>query len=106
METTILEEIIIDLADNYRDDEDVLRSLLEDTINDALFLSNRIKKQNREMQLSILKSNIKKAVKTIYLQRGSEDSSSTSQNGISNTYSNAIDIMKKDIISQNKRILY
>lgn len=101
----ILGQIISDLSDNYRNDEQVLQDLLEDVISDALHCSNRHFKTDKADQLEILKSNIKKAVKTIYLQRGAEDVKSNSIAGESNTYDNAIETMKKDIISQNKRVM-
>ena len=103
MRDTILAEIIADLGENYSvSDSTVLASLLDDCIVDALNLSNRTNTNNN---LSLLKSNIKKAVKTIYLQRGVEDVYSNSQSGLSNTYSKAIDDMLQDIIKQNKRVL-
>lgn len=105
MTNNLLEEIIADLSENYYGDEEVLKSLLDDVINDALFMSNRQYKSDKENQLNILKSNIKKAVKAIYLQRGAEDTSSNSANGQSSTYSDVIENMEKDIIRQNKRIM-
>lgn len=105
MKEKILEEIKQDLADNYRNDEEVLKVLLEDVINDALFSSNRIFNSDKEKQIEVLKSNIKKAVKNIYLRRGTEDVKSSSQSGESNNYSSAIEEMTLDIIKQNKRIL-
>lgn len=101
----ILNEIIEDLADNYREDKNVLTSLLDDVIDDALSMSNRKFKSDKDNQLLILKSNIKKAVKTIYLQRGTEDTSSSSQSGMSNTYDKAMETMLNDIIRQNKRVM-
>lgn len=105
MKEKILEEIKQDLADNYRNDEEVLKVLLEDVINDALFSSNRRFNLDKDEQLKVLKSNIKKAVKTIYLRRGTEDVKSSSQSGESNNYASAIEEMASDIIKQNKRIL-
>lgn len=104
MQTTILEEIKADLDALYRDDEAVLNSLLEDVIRDALFISNRQHKLDRDSQLEILKSNIKKAVKSIYLMRGSEDVKTLGQGGISSSYVNAIEVMEQDILRQNKRL--
>lgn len=104
MQNTILEEIKADLDALYRDDEEVLNSLLEDVIRDALFISNRQHKKDSDNQLEILKSNIKKAVKSIYLQRGSEDVKSLGQSGISSSYVNAIEVMEQDILRQNKRL--
>lgn len=105
MKEKILNEIIKDLADNYRNDKDVLETLLDDVIVDALSMSNRKFKIDKEEQLTILKSNIKKAVKSIYLQRGAEDVSSSSDNGSSNTYEKVMETMQNDIIRQHKRIL-
>ena len=105
MKTKILNEIIKDLADNYRKDGDVLNDLLDDVIVDALSMSNRKYKSDIDNQLLILKSNIKKAVKTIYLQRGAEDVSSKSESGQSNTYDSSMETMQKDILRQSKRIM-
>lgn len=102
----LLNSIKADLDSNYRND-DVIDVLFEEVLNDALFISNRTKlyETNPEEQLTLLSSNIRKCVKAIYLQRGSEDVAANSLNGISNTYDNAIDTMKKDIIKQGKRRL-
>lgn len=106
MITTIQNEIIAELGDMYdTNDSTVLHDILEDVITDALYVSNRQYKSNKDDQLTILKSNIKKAAKTIYLQRGSEDVTSETQSGISKTYDIAMETMKQDIIRQNKRLL-
>ena len=55
MKEKMLEEIIKDLADNYRNDEEVLKVLLEDVINDALFSSNRRFNLDKDEQLKVLK---------------------------------------------------
>lgn len=102
----ILEEIKKDLSDNYYDNDDtVLKNLLEDVIADALSISNRKFKSDKVNQIEILSSNIKKAVKTIYIQRGTEDVKSSGEAGESKTYADSIEIMEKDIIRQNKRIM-
>ena len=106
MENTIKNEIIAELGDLYNTgDSQVLGNILDDTITDALFVSNRQHKTNKDAQLTILKSNIKKAVKSIYLQRGTEDVSQETQSGINKTYEVAIETMKRDIIRENKRLL-
>lgn len=106
MITSIQNEIIAELGEMYDTaDNVVLRGILEDVITDALYVSNRQYKSDKEKQLTILKSNIKKATKTIYLQRGTEDSTSETQNGISKTYDIAMETMRQDIIRQNKRLL-
>lgn len=104
MRNSILNEIKEDLSDNYRNDDNVLSAILDDVITDALMISNRGHKLDVDNQLSILKSNIKKAVKTIYLQRGTEDVKSNGQNGLSNAYVSAVEEMGKDILRQNKRL--
>ena len=103
MRDDIFNEIVLELGENYvSDDENVIKSILNDVINDALFISNR--RVESQTNLSILKSDIKKAVKTIYLQRGTDDVSNISTAGTSSTFVNAIEVMKNDIIRENKRI--
>lgn len=110
-EAELLTQITADLSVNYESrDYTVLSQILEDVIEDALIMSNRdakarVSTQAKEAQLTILSSNIKKATKTIYLQRGIEDVKSNSQNGLSNSYDEAMDTMLRDIIRQNKRLL-
>lgn len=105
----LLSSIVADLGANYRDDSDVLGALLDDVINDALIISNRdrlVKTQvDEEKQIKFLSSNIRKCVKSIYLQRGAEDVSSQSISGLSSTYDKSIITMKDDIIKSGKRIL-
>lgn len=103
----LLESIKTDLNANYRNDDEVLNDLFEEVLNDALFISNRKKlyETSEEEQITILASNIRKCVKTIYLQRGSEDVTSQTLSGISNIYDDSIERMKADIIKQGKRRL-
>ena len=107
----LLQQIMADLGDNFTEqDTVVLGDILEDVIEDALLMSNRDAKANASdeamaTQLKILSSNIKRAVKTIYLQRGVEDVNSNSQSGLSNTYDVAMERMLADILRQNKRVL-
>lgn len=102
----LLESIELDLGANFKDDSQVLQNLFDEVLNDALFISNRkTLYETDETQIDILASNIRRCVKTIYLQRGSEDVSSNSLSGISNTYDDAIERMKADIIKQGKRLL-
>lgn len=103
----LLESIKTDLNANYRNDDEVLNDLFEEVLNDALFISNRksLYESNEEEQITILASNVRKCVKSIYLQRGVEDVTSQTLSGISNTYDDAIERMKSDIIKQGKRRL-
>lgn len=106
----LFNSIVADLGANYRkDDSRLLGALLDDVVNDALLVSNRrwlaTDDEKLEAQLSVLSSNIKKAVKSIYLLRGAEDVKSQSLSGISSTYENATETMAYDIIRTGKRIL-
>lgn len=99
----LLEQITRDLAQNYRaSDATILSDILDDVIEDALYISNRTNTSNN---LKLLRSNIKKAVKSIYLLRGVEEVKSDTQSGLSNTYDDVMETMLKDIIRQNKRLL-
>lgn len=105
----LLSSIIADLGANYREDSEVLGALLDEVVNDALIVSNRIQysktTESLEAQLDVLSSNIRKCVKSIYLLRGAEDVKSQSVSGLSSTYENAIETMNYDIIRSNKRVL-
>lgn len=106
----LLESIIIDLGANFKDDEEVLSALLNEVVNDALFISNRdslavASEEDLQQQLDYLSSNIRRAVKSIYLQRGAEDVTSQSLSGLSSVYDKTIQTMKDDIIKSGKRII-
>ena len=106
----LLTAITNDLGANYKsDDSTTLSGILDDVIEDALRVSNRkqlaVDDTTTEEQLTVLSSQIKRACKTIYLQRGAEDVKSQSQSGLSTTYDDAIEKMTRDIIRLNKRIL-
>ena len=97
----MLNEIIRDLGDNYNDtDKKVLEDILDEATTNALFISNRVR--NLE-NIKLLSSEIKKYVKTVYLQRGVEDVQGQSQSGLSSTYINAYEEMRKNIVSNGKR---
>ena len=107
---TLLSSIITDLGANYQSsDSALLGALLDEVISDALIVSNRMQysktTEGMSAQLDVLSSNIRKAVKSIYLLRGAEDSKSSSVSGISTTFENAIETMNYDIIRSNKRVL-
>lgn len=98
----MLEEIKKDLADNFRTgDEDILRQLVDETTQDALSLSNR--KRTKE-NIRLLASDIKKCVKSKYLQRGAEGSNSFSSGGQSTSFVNPSEIMRNDIVKSGKRV--
>lgn len=108
----LLASIKTDLGENYHETTDnLLESILDEVINDALFISNRKFKIDSEdpstlsSQLDILSSEIRRAVKSIYLQRGAEDVSSNSQSGISSSFDDVKQRLRDDIIKGGKRIL-
>lgn len=106
----LLTSIQADLGANYQStDGALLGALLDEVIDDALFISNRRYLVNDEdslnNQLAILRTEIRKAVKSIYLQRGTEDTTSQSMNGMSGSYPDPIEVLKKDIISTGKRLM-
>ena len=102
----LLISIVTDLGANYREDDiQQIGELLDEVINDALSVSNRKFQSDLEAQLSILASNIRRCVKSIYLQRGAEDTSSQSLAGVSSSYDDAMARMRADIILTGKRIM-
>ena len=105
----LLSSIVDDLGANFQEEQELLGTLLDEVINDALFISNRDQlvrtNEDLEPQLDILASNIRRAVKTIYLQRGAEDVKTQSLSGLSSTYDEAIETMKSSIIRSGKRIV-
>lgn len=95
----MLEEIIAELGENYNTaDEEVLEKILDEATTNALFISNRSNSEE-------LTREIKECVKTIYLQRGAEDTKSLSRNGISSTYKDAFEKLRNDIIKNGKRVV-
>ena len=98
----MLEEIKKDLADNFRSgDEDVLRQYIDETTTDALSISNRKKTTDN---IRLLESDIKKCVKSKYLQRGSEGSNSLSDSGKSTSFNNPTETMRIEIVKAGKRV--
>lgn len=106
----LLSSIVADLGSNYREtDSEVLGAILDEVVDDALRVSGRVfmaqTDEGMSTQLDVLSSNIRKAVKSIYLLRGAEDVKSQSEAGISSTYENAVEQMTYDIIRTGKRVL-
>ena len=92
-------EIIAELGENYESsDEGVLDDIIDEVTTNALFISNRSDEK-------ILTREIKECVKSIYLQRGAEDTKSLSRNGISSTYKDALDELRNNIIKNGKRVV-
>ena len=98
----MLEEIKKDLAENFKaGDENVLREYIDETTTDALSISNR---KNTKENIRLLTSDIKKCVKSKYLQRGSEGSNSLSDSGVSTSFNNPTEIMRIEIVKSGKRV--
>ncbi len=92
-------KIIADLGSNYRvEDSNVLDDLIEDITNQALFISNRKTIQKIEYE-------VKEAIKTIYLRRGTEDVVSSSESGRSSVYQDALEKLRTDLIANGKRLI-
>ena len=97
-----LEKIKMDLDVNYRDDEKVLKDILEEVNSIALDISHRKDTEDNKKQLFPY---IKKAVKAIYLTRGGEGLQSRNEGSISNSYENIIEVLRSDIVSNGLRRL-
>ena len=105
----LIASIVADLGANYQNDDELLGAIFDEVVNDALLVSGRTflakTDEGYETQLDVLSSNIRKAVKSIYLLRGAEDVKSQSVSGINSTFENAIETMNYDIIRTGKRVL-
>lgn len=97
----ILNEIKLDLGVNYKtDDSQVLSDILNKVCTNALFISNRSESKEN---IELLKYEIEECVKTLYLQRGTEDVETQNQSGLSQTFKKAIDEMRNNIVLNGKR---
>ena len=106
----LLAMITSDLGPNFNpDDTQIVEDILTDIISDALIIANRKHKANTqeglEAQLDILSSSIKRAVKSIYLQRGAEDVTKQDSNGYTMFYDPVLETLRHDIIRGGKRLL-
>jgi len=94
------EEIIADLGNNYRaEDSDILDNLIEDVTKQALFISNR-------KTSDVLEFEIKEAVKSLYLLRGTEDVETLSESGKSAKYKDVMEKLRRDIVANGKRRIF
>ena len=95
-ETNNIDKIKADLGDNYRDDEKVLKEILEEVNSIAFDISNNKSKEK-------LFPYVKKAVKAIYLCRGAEGLQSRNEGSISSSYEDIIEKLRNDIIKSGLR---
>lgn len=91
-----IDKIIDDLGANYREDEEVLKEILEEVSSIAFDISNN---KNEEKLFPY----IKKATKAIYLSRGAEGLQSRSDGSISNSFEDIIERLRNDIIKSGLR---
>ena len=99
----MLEEIINDLADNYKNDEGVLQNILDEATTIALSISNR---SNSVKNVEELSSYIKDYTEAKYLLRGSEGLNSLNEGGVSSSFRDIREKMRNDIIKDGKRLLF
>lgn len=94
-----IDKIIADLGANYREeDKDVLEEILEEVNSIAFNISNN---KNKDQLFPY----VKRAVKAIYLTRGSEGLQSQNVGSISYSYEDIIDKLEKNIIKARLRRL-
>lgn len=92
-----IEKIIADLGANYKEDEEVLKEILEEVSSIASDISNRKADDER------LFPYIKKATKAVYLSRGAEGLTSRNEGSISTSFEDIIDKLRNDIIKSGLR---
>lgn len=97
-ETNDIDKIKSDLGANYRNDEEVLKEILEEVNSIAFDVSNN-KDEKR------LFPYVKKAVKAIYLTRGAEGLQSRNEGSISSSYEDIIEKLRNDIVKNGLRRL-
>lgn len=91
-----IDKIIADLGANYKDDEEVLKDILEEVISIASHISNN---NNTEALFPY----IKKAVKAEYLVRGSEGLTSRNEGSFFSSFEDIIDKLRNNIIKNGLR---
>lgn len=95
---TEINKIIDDLGENFRNDEVVLKEILEEINSIAFDISNN---KNNEQLFSY----IKKAVKATYIRRGSEGTTSSSEGSESYLYEDITERLRDDIVKNGLRRL-
>lgn len=95
--TENIKKIKSDLGANYRNDEEVLKDILEEVTSIASDISNRNKDDEK------LFPYIKKSVKSEYLARGAEGLTNRSEGSMSSSFEDIIDKLRNDIIKSGLR---
>ena len=93
-----INKIIDDIGANYRNDKQVLQEILEEVNSIAFDISNN---KNKEQLFPY----VKKAVKAIYLCRGSEGIQSQNVGSMSYSYEDIVDKLRNDIVRNGLRRL-
>lgn len=97
-ETSNIDKIIEDLGPNYsKEDNEVLKEILEEVSSIASDISNRLVNDVK------LFPYIKRATKAIYLTRGAEGLTSRGEGSISTSFEDIIDKLRNDIIKSGLR---
>lgn len=91
-----IDKIKADLGANYREDEEVLREILDEVNSIAFDISNN---KNEDKLFPY----VKKAAKAIYLRRGAEGMQSRDEGSISNSYEDIIEKLRNEIIKSGLR---
>lgn len=91
-----IDKIIDDLGVNFQENKEVLKELLEEVNSIAFNISNN-KDKNK------LFPYVKKAVKAIYLTRGTEGIQSRVEGSISSSFEDIIEKLRNDIIKSGLR---
>lgn len=89
----MIKRLKADLSENYKDDEVVLSGLIDDYISLASDITNR-----KPTDVKIYPY-VYTAVKKAYLRRGDEGSTSSSEGGLSTSYIDIEEKLKKDVMS-------
>ena len=92
-----IKKIKSDLGANYRNDEDVLKDILEEVTSIASDISNRPKNDEK------LFPYIKKAVKAEYLARGAEGLTSRNEGSVSSSFEDIMDKLRNNFIKSGLR---
>ena len=95
----MLNKIIADLDSNYRGDVEVLQDIISDISMQAMIISNR-------KNITGLEFEIKQAVKSVYLSRGSEDVKALTESGRTSNYKDAIEELRNNIVANGKRVIF
>ena len=95
----MLNKIIADLDINYRGDVEVLQDIISDISTQAMIISNR-------KNITGLEFEIKQAVKSVYLSRGSEDVKALTESGRTSNYKDAIEELRNNIVANGKRVIF